>query len=177
MRIGELLFFAPGITFDQVDFSGEELPDQFEHRVRSFYLKPAAVCVEAGFAFAAGVLLLACVDALARMKTGMKKVGKRFRKFARDDLTSFSEGDRAERLYDAFRNGLIHEGRIKDGAQFSFDYQSTVEEMQGVLVINPQLLAQEVEGALKTYIAALRVDKRLRAALIRRLSEDHEADR
>jgi hypothetical protein len=135
------------------------------------------MCAEAGFGFAAGVLLLACIDALARMKTGMEKVGERFKDFARHELTSFSEGDRAERLYDAFRNGLIHEGRIKAGAQFSFDIESTVDVLQNVLVINPMRLAHETERALEIYTAQLRADKKLRASLIRQLSEDHEADR
>ena len=177
MRIAELLYFAPGVRFDEVDFYGENLPDQFEHRVRSFYLEPAIMCAEAGAAFAAGVLLLACIDALARMKTGMGKVGTRFKNFALSELASFSDGNRAERLYDAFRNGLIHEGRIKAGAQFSFDIESTVDDLQGVLVINPRRLAHEVERALENYIAELRADKKLRALLVRQITEDHEADR
>ena len=55
------------------------MPDQFERRVRSFYLEPAIVCAEAGFGFAAGVLLLACIDALARIKMGRDDVGGRGR--------------------------------------------------------------------------------------------------
>lgn len=176
MKIDELLYFAPSVTFDQVDFGGENLPTQFEQRLRGFYIEPAITCANAGYGFAAGVLLLACIDALARTKTGSTEVGERFRNFARDELKSFSEGDRADRLYYAFRNGLIHEGRIKAGAQFTFDIETTVEELQKILVINPMHLAQEVAEALGRYIAKLQADEGERRRLAERLEADHTDD-
>jgi hypothetical protein len=177
MRIDEQLYFAPGIPFGQVDFSGETLPEQIAARVRGFYLEPALLCIQERHGFAAGVLLLSCVDALARWRTGSKKVGKRFKKFARRALASFADENSAERLYATFRNGLIHEGRIKDGAQFSFDLQRTCEEVQGVLVVNPAFLAREIEVALIAFIDELRSSNTLRAQLARRLAEDHQDER
>jgi hypothetical protein len=177
MRIDELLYFAPGITFDQVDFSGERLPEQLAARVRGFYLEPARLCAAAEHGFAAGVVLLACVDALARWTTGSRDVDARFISFAQRELPSFAEGSRAEQLYTAFRNGLVHEGRIKAGAQFSFDFQGTCEDLQGVLVINPTLLAREIDAALTAWVAELRSNRTLRAQLARRLAQDHKDDR
>jgi len=177
MRIDEQLFFAPGIPFDQVDFFGAKLPDQLAARVRGFYLEPARLCAEKEHGFAAGTLLLACVDALARWKTGSPQVGERFKEFAEQELPSFSDPSCAERLYTAFRNGLIHEGRIKAGAQFSFDYQCTCEDLGGVLVINPTFLAHEIEAALNAFVAELRSNNALRQRLADRLSRDHKIDR
>jgi len=177
MRIGELLLFAPGIPFDEVDFSGERLPDQVETRLRGFYLDPAKTCAEGGHGFATGILLLSCIDALARMVTLSAGGRGRFEKFARDQLTSFASGDRAHRLYEAFRNGLVHEGRIKSGAQFSFDFENTVEEFPEAFVINPSRLGQEVESALQEYIEQLRSNEHLRHSLAKFLSKDHEKDR
>src|SRR6185437_113207 len=147
MRIGEFLYFAPGIPFDEVDFSGERLPDQLEKRFRGFYLDPAKNCAEGGHGFATGVLLLSCVDALARMTTLSEGGRGKFERFAREQLPSFANSDRAHRLYETFRNGLVHEARIKSGAQFSFDIEHTVEELHEIFVINPSRLGQEVENA------------------------------
>jgi hypothetical protein len=33
MKIGEFLYFAPGLSFEAVDFSGERLPEQIEYLV------------------------------------------------------------------------------------------------------------------------------------------------
>lgn len=176
MLIDELLYFAPSITFDQVDFEGEHLPDQFESRIRGFYIAPAVACANEGYWFAAGVLLLSCIDALARFKTGSDVVGERFKTFARQELGSFAEGQWADRLYYSFRNGLIHEGRIKAGAQFSLDTENTVDEIQGAFVINPMRLADEVDGALTRYVAQLKADRDLRSLLAARLSDDHRDD-
>jgi hypothetical protein len=176
MRIDELLYFAPGVTFDQLDLGGENLPDQFESRIRGFYIAPAVDCANAGYWFAAGVLLLSCIDALARFKTGSQIVGDRFKSFARQELKSFAEENRADRLYYAFRNGLVHEGRIKAGAQFSLDTENTVDELQGAFVINPRRLADEVDGALSRYVSQLKADRNLRSQLAARLSKDHRDD-
>lgn len=176
MLINELLYFAPGVTFDKVDFSGEQLPAQLEQRLRGYYIEPAHLCIEKSHGFAAGVILLSCVDALARFKTGiLDQPGSRFVTFVRSELKSFA-GNRAYKLYTAFRNGLVHEGRIKSGAQFSLEAADTVEVIQGVLVVNPKHLAGEIEVALQTYVAQLQADAKLRQALAHRLSEDHKAD-
>jgi hypothetical protein len=117
------------------------------------------------------------MDALARWKTGSRNIDERFMTFAQQELISFADESRAEQLYTAFRNGLIHEGRIKAGAQFSFDYPRTCEDLDGVLVINPTFLAKEIEAALKAFVAELRSDHALRAQLARRLAHDHKDDR
>ena len=79
MKLGDVLYFAPGIRFDQVDLGGPRLPEQFRQRVRGFYIAPAEKCAEMDYAFAAGVLLVSCIDALARHRFG-DGVGRRDRK-------------------------------------------------------------------------------------------------
>src|SRR5574341_1198917 len=140
MRLGSILYFAPGIRFDEVDLDGRRLPEQFRLRMAGFYLEPAQACAQRGFAFAAGVLLVSCIDALARLRFD-DKVGKRFKEFTTKALPSFSEGDLAERFYDEFRNGLVHEARLKKGAQFSLETEATVQQLDGLLLVNPKYLA------------------------------------
>ena len=157
MRIGDLLYFAPGIRFDEVDLDGPELPSQFRHRIAGFYLAPADECINWGHAFAAGVLLVSSIDALARLRFP-DGVGTGFRRFAREELKSFANDGLAQRFYDEFRNGLAHEARLKNGAQFSLETGATVALLDGLLLINPKYLAREVRTALDSYVALLRQD-------------------
>src|SRR5262245_37143228 len=103
------VFFAPGIGFEEVDPNGAEFLRQFEQRIEGFYLAPAVDCIGSDHAFAAGTLLVSCVDALARFKYGIAAtVHYRFTNFASNELVSFG-GGLSERFYDEFRNGLVHE--------------------------------------------------------------------
>lgn len=180
MRLGDILYFAPGIRFDDVDIDGPRLPEQFKRRISGFYLEPAQECTQRGFAFAAGVLLVSCVDALARLRFG-DRGGRGFKKFTAKELQSFSEGDLAERFYDEFRNGLVHEARLKRGAQFSLDTGATVQQLDAILLVNPKYLADEVRSALEAYAAMLATNDRerqeLAKALMRDLSEDFRVSR
>ena len=51
MKTGDILFFAPGVTFDQADLNGAGFVRQFERRITGFYLEPADRCADEGFAF------------------------------------------------------------------------------------------------------------------------------
>jgi hypothetical protein len=175
MRIGDLLYFAPGLRFDQVDLDGPALPDQFRQRTEGFYLLPAEDCAAHQHAFAAGVLLVSCIDALARVRFGVG-VGERFKRFARYELKSFAAGDLAERFYLDFRNGLIHEARLKEGGQFSLEVEKTAQEIDGILLVNPGLLIDEVRSALAGYVAQLHGESSERAKLADVLRQDHAKD-
>ena len=170
MRIGDLIYFAPGVRFTEVDLNGAKLPGQFECRISGYYLDPADHCSERGEAFAAGLVLVSCIDGLARLQYG-GRVGERFRRFAQHELSSFQEEPIARRFYEDFRNGLVHEARIKRGGQFSLEHNQTLTEDTDLIVINPQLLGREVRQALRRYIALLAVDDSLRAKFSARLRE------
>ncbi len=174
-RIADLLYFAPGLRFDQIDLDGPRLPVQFERRMTGFYIEPAEECARGGHAFAAGVLLVSCIDALARFRFG-GLVGARFRKFVAEDLRSFSGDGVAQRFYDHFRNGLVHEARIKKGGQFSLETKTTVEELGGLLLINPVCLAHEVRAALESYVTLLGRDDSERRKLAEAFRQDHSDD-
>lgn len=70
MKIGDILYFAPKIRFGEVDLNGPRLPEQFKCRMAGLYVTPAEQCARGGHAFAAGVLLVSCIDALARLRFG-----------------------------------------------------------------------------------------------------------
>lgn len=157
MRIREHLYFAPGITFSNVDTSGIALAQQISSRFQGFYLKPVRLLVEGDHAFASGVLLVAAIDALARLETGNHKVGERFQSWCTAHLPSCKDTI-TNRFYELFRNGLVHEARIKDGGEFSLEIQNTFQESGLILSCNPKRLLAEVESALVAYIRTLEVD-------------------
>ena len=175
MKVGDFVYFAPGLRFDQVDVEGPGLRLQYRQRMLGLYIEPAEGCAERGEAFAAGVLLVSCVDAFARLRFG-GSVGQRFRRFVRGELESFSELRLAQRLYDEFRNGLVHEGRLKNGAQFSLEIESTVFELDGLLLVNPALLASELRAALDIYIAFVERDDGEREKLADHVRRNHVKD-
>ena len=165
------------IRFDQVDLQGgDALPAQYQQRMAGFYIEPAVVCADLGHAFAAGVLLVTCIDGMARLRYGDGVVRHRFIRLAQEELVSFQGDALAERFYEDFRNGLVHEGRVKNGGQFSLEVDETVKELQGLLLINPARLAVEVREALYQYITLLATDQAQRQALADGLSRDHTRD-
>lgn len=176
MKIGDRLYFAPGLTFDQVDIDGRGLPTQFKSRIDGLYLGPAKECAQHGHSFAAGVLLVSCIDALARFRFDRGSVEQRFVTFATKHLPGFSDDGLATRFYEEFRNGLVHEARIKKGGQFSLDSNETVEELEGVLLINPRHLAQEVSMALESFVELLIQDTAQRQRLAMRLKADFSVE-
>jgi len=179
MNIKDILYFAPGIRFDEVHLNGPELPLQFRRRVAGFYVEPSEECVRRGYAFAAGVLLVSCIDALARLrfpKISDRQNGGRFKRFAQNELQSFSHPDLAKRFYDDFRNGLVHEGMLKNGAQFSLDFGKTLKQCGAFLIVNPEYLAKEVSSALDSYVDLLGRDDGEHQRLADKLREDFSED-
>jgi len=172
MRIAEMLYFAPDLLFSEVDIDGPTLPEQFKLRMIGYYIMPAEKCCDKGFAFAAGTLLLTCIDALAGLQFG-NGVGSRFQKFVRERLPSLADEQLARRFYCDFRNGLVHEARIKHGGQFSLERGEMIEEVDGFLLVNPKLLAAEVREALSCYVALLSRDPAQRRKLATQLRKHH----
>jgi hypothetical protein len=60
---------------------------------------------------------------------------------------------------DYFRNGLIHEGRIKNFGQFSYDYNWLLNFENDFKMINPSLLLTEVDLYCRNYIQKIASDK------------------
>lgn len=179
MRIDDKLYFAPGIEFGEIDIDGPRLPDQLKCRLNGFYIEPAEKCAQCGYTFAAGLLLVSCIDALAYMRFG-GGVRERFERFACEQLQSFSSSDLAKHFYDDFRNGLVHESRVKNCGQFSLDVRATAIRSDHSLIVNPEYLAKEVASALDSYVDLLERDdgerRRLENTLRADFSEEFSMD-
>jgi hypothetical protein len=164
-----------------VDWEGNGLPGQFRRRIEGFYLEPTECCIESGCAFAAGLLLVSCIDSLARLKYrrfDRNDVSGRFKDLLKE-LPAFGAGNFRQRFYDDIRNGLVHEARLKNGAQFTLDStadKAVTEGAGSILLVNPSHLLTQVRKALNDYIRLLEADEHERCLLSASLMLDLEKD-
>jgi len=185
MRVENKLFFAPGIEFkdlkwDDIDF----LVDGFAKRVEGFYFIPTEILLGNGQAFGAGVLCTTIIDFLAAFSENTNtNVGQRYGRWLKQNLGEFAKPNPddktvslAKRFYDEFRNGLVHEGRIKNAGQFSFENESIIAFESGAMIIDPRYLFSGIIQAYKTYLDSINQDEfsrqKFRCTLIGWFSED-----
>jgi len=168
MNIGDILYFSPKYRFIELDLDDENnLISAFQDRVEGFYLKPARELKQKEHAFARGVLCVTAIDFLARIEQGTDKVRQRFEKWFQSNAKEFTGDDPdnpsqllSRRFYDEFRNGLVHEGRIKNGGQFSYEFEDKLVDVnERIMTVNPSCLLDEIDGALKRYIDKLKKEK------------------
>ncbi len=171
-RIADELYFAPNVRFTQVDLTGATLPEQFDARIRGFYLESAFALADAEQSFASGVLLVVTIDAIARLDGTKVKVGERIRDWCERRLPSLSTFDMRERFNADFRNGLVHEARVKNGSEFDLKAGQPAILAGSRLIINPRRLADEVSSGLATFIATLKSDETAKQSFINLVSSE-----
>jgi len=166
MRTNDVLYFSPKYRFEEIDFDNkEQIIECFNDRVDGFYLEPAEILISNNnkkYAFSVGLICVATIDFLALISTGIKdNVGNRFTKWLIDEIDEFkSNSNMAKCFYRDFRNGLVHEGRIKNGGQFSYDFkEELINVVDNVLIINPEILLKRIQDAFSRYIELLRKDE------------------
>ena len=131
----------------------------FRDRVKGFYLQPAAKLNQDKNAFAAGVLGATAIDFLAGISIG-GSTGIRIKRWLRANIGEFrGKPELAERFYEDFRNGLVHEGRIKNAGQFSYHYSDLIVSLDDVMTVNPSVLLERIENSLEHYINSLQSDE------------------
>lgn len=161
MKVGDYLYFSPNVKFRDLKWDEKEiLINAFIDRVEGFYLKPAKKLDELKRGFATGVLCVTAVDFIARISTGIKEPRERMVKWLNDNIEQFrgpdpenSENTIAYRFYKDFRNGLVHEGRIKRAGQFSYDFPNELLKVQkGIIIINPHFLLEAINKSFIEYM-------------------------
>lgn len=153
MRIGDTVYFAPNYTFTQLlTDPPEKVVDAYEKRIKEYYLVPAEILNQNQKAFGAGVLCMTAIDAIAKYEIGGSS-SSRFKEWI-SNLQDFNklEWKYIERIYKEFRNGLVHEGRIKNAGQFTYDIKKAVEIRNEVILINPDILLANLETEFSRHI-------------------------
>ena len=74
------------------------------------------------------------------------------------NIPELSEGDNAEIFCKSFRHGLVHNARVKDGNEFSYDINKIAVRSHDHLAVHPGLLADKVLKMLDLFVADLNRD-------------------
>jgi len=153
LRKEDKLHFSPNCIFGELDFDNKEkLIRCFRDRIHGFYLIPAKLLDGRKFGFGCGLLCMATIDCLARITFP----GPRIKEWLKSNIDEFKEKDFAQRFYKDFRCGLVHEGRIKNPGEFSYESNEIVTSEDGIIRINPRRLLQRLEESVEKYLADLR---------------------
>ena len=158
MKIDEILYFSPNYKYSELNWDDKEkMIEAFRDRVKGFYIQPAEQLNKDKKGFATGVLCITTIDFLA--KFFYNNDANRMKKWLKKNIKEFKEVDPnhinrtlADRFYDEFRNGLIHEGRIKNVGQFSYDFPGIIEVEEGVMIVNPDKLICKINTIFDNFI-------------------------
>jgi hypothetical protein len=166
MKIGDVLYFSPKFRFEDLDFDRPELiAKAFEDRVEGYYFAPAAGLVQSGGGFAAGLVICAGIEFIAKANGGRQEPEE----WLKDNVEGFKEQSQANRFWERFRHGLTHEGRIKAFGQFSFEMPEMITEIGDAMIVNPALLLKAVAAAFSRQCANMSTGgSTLLAATLRR---------
>lgn len=191
MRTQDGFYFSPQNTFMSLHFDNKKgLINAFYSRIEGFYIKPAIKLDGTFEAFASGALCVCAIDILARLEYGDNTgVGDRFKKWVRAYLKSdFNDfGNEVKQyhqhvtfddiLYECFRNGLVHEGVIKQGFQFSYETGKKLFYVESeIVVINPKVLLSKVYDSLNVFVKKLKDDDALFEKFSKQLHKDLKKD-
>lgn len=167
MKIKEHLYFSPKYRFEDLKWDDKNnLISAFKDRIEGYYLDPVILLNENKKAFAAGVLCVTIIDFLALIFTGCESVKKRIVDWLKNNIKEFNTRDtsnknrsKAERFYEEFRNGLVHEGKIKNNGQFSYDFKELLKISENIMLINPNYLLEAIKIALYRNIKEVEDDE------------------
>ena len=171
MRIGDVLYFSPRFRFSDLDIEDTEmLVEALQDRLFGFYLEPASRLLKTADAFAAGLLCCSAIDFVA-LCSGEEHPEAWLRKnvpdFAGDEAL-------AGKFWKWFRDGLVHEGRVKAFGQFSLNFPTLLNIVGPALVVNPQLLLGAIQEAFTSYFEHL--DEAQSARLVKLLQRYFQAE-
>jgi hypothetical protein len=168
MRISDTLYFSPKHAFRDLDFTNpDHIALAFQDRVDGFYLIPAEGLIASQDAFAAGLIIMAGVEFLARVSSESEPSA-----WLADNLKI--DPAVTAKVWEYFRHGLSHEGRVKGSAQFSFETGGVVVETDGLIVVNPHHLLQGVRTAFQERCA--RFDANRKKLITDRLKRHFELE-
>jgi hypothetical protein len=184
MKVDNKIYFAPDMEFKSVDWDDHHsLVEHFKTRVYAYYIIPVQRMLDwleeadndpfvlLGTAFGSGVICCTTIDFLALAEFNIPRVGERYRDWLKKYIPELDNPDPdnghstiAHRFYEEFRNGLVHEGRIKNAGQFSLDPDSFYPPSQvfsfvdHAMVVHPFNLLTAVETGLHQFCNELHGD-------------------
>lgn len=164
MRVEDIIYFSPNHKTPDLDLNdGNKLMEAFIDRVEGFYLRPAEKLTDEFDAFAKGVLILTAIDFIGEFFIRTESAN-RIKAFC-SELPSIKKLDNKESkrqvkiINDDYRNGLIHEGRIKNLGQFVDVVKDLFISGEGNSMINPTIMVNETRLTFYKYVAEIKESK------------------
>lgn len=183
MRIEDGIYFSPTLKYRDVDLDDPGMLIQaFRDRINGFYLGPIKKLNDDNDAFAAGLLCITTMDLLSRLKSNSEEVRKRYVHWLATEIPEFAQrlpGKKqivADLFYKQFRNGLVHEGRIKDGGQFSYIFGGMITVENQFMIVNPRQLADNIETVFNRYMTEVLTSSEESQSFTQMLKRDFGAE-
>ncbi len=177
MKIGDLLYFAPKISFKGLNFDSPDIVEKFHKRIDAYYLAPACSFMDSEQGFPAMVLLVSCMDAIGRYACEPATNRVRYVKWLETALPElFPDNQTATKFYEDVRCGAVHEARIKSGCVFTFEISPAIYVEDGIMAVNPLLLSEHVTVAIDNFCKKVAADENLLAKFQKALKQDFKKD-
>ncbi|TXN35714.1 hypothetical protein FVB32_14165 [Flagellimonas hymeniacidonis] len=164
MRVEDIIFFSPNFKTAYLNLDDDnELISAFVDRIEGFYFKPAEKLNEEFESFAKGLIVLTAIDFIGEFLIRTNN-SDRIKRFCLG-LNSIKKEDEkeAKKLVDIlnndYRNGLVHEGRIKNLGQFFNGIEALIVVGEGNSMVNPQILLNETRDRFYEYIEMIKQSK------------------
>jgi hypothetical protein len=157
MQIGDCLYFAPGIRFQDLKLDSPEVVQQFKVRIEGYYLEPAGLLAEKRFvdkyAFASVLLLASAIDGMSHFEPQPGKKGNKeqYVAWAHLYVPSLPTEDMALKFYKQIRCGVVHEARAREGGVFTTETGEPIKIEKGLMAVNPQRFGPEVAQVLEAF--------------------------
>lgn len=175
MQINKHIFFAPGILLKDLDLNNRaSLIDAFKFRVNGYYLRPIKILNKLKSAFPAAIIEFSMIDALARYSSKNNRVGDRIKEMLNNSFKTSSEI--AEKAYEDFRNGLLHENHIKNCGQLCYETTSSFEMRDNCLIVNPLKLQRQLDDYFTNFIELLSQEDSVYETFINRMYVDFASE-
>jgi len=177
------LFFSKNYRYKDLEWDNEKLIiDAFKDRIDTFFIEPAEKLTDKKYyGFMLGLICMATIDYISRFE--YENIGKkRLEVWLENNIPKFNDKDEtipsrnlSRRFYNDFRNGLSHNGMIKNGGHFFYGVDLIIQK-DGFMVVNPRLLLKEIKKFVKKFIKELGNNPEKYINFKRILREDHRKD-
>jgi hypothetical protein len=182
MRFEDEIYFSKNYQWSSIDFDDKiGLLNKFTDRIQTLYLDQITYLNKDDSyynSFAVGVLLFATIDFVGGYLTSKNGFNNKLLEFLKSN-ESFNTASKdtqiviSKKITESFRNGIIHNGRVKESCQFDYDFENTLFVFHDeILIINTKFLESLVEDVLKNYIDRVKTENEEMNNFINRFKND-----
>lgn len=160
MNISNVIYIAPEIPMKGFDIKDKEkVLEAFKKRIDYYYFVPLKLLNEGKHAFLTGMIIVSLIDIFARYQDESEiDNNNRYRNFLKNEFGW--EYFKAEKFYENYRCGLLHEGHLKANAEISYTahHEIFADRINGLyrMIINPEKLEKSLLNYFEKYMYKLK---------------------